>query len=182
MSRNYIALREELKFGKHKGTLVSDLLDFPEGIGYLVWCYNNTDIQIEDCIKSELYKLGLINPRLERKNSREWGGAIRDAYAHEKRNQVAIEPGGNLTMHMPIGRGKSVGAQLAVLSDVAKGGPIPPGVYRGTIVGIQDNPALGAKWREAFNNAAKRVMRLSGGIDEEHERDRDEVLFAGDRW
>lgn len=93
---NIITLREKLTFGKHAGTTGAQLLKSEEGTNYLVWIYNNTDIQIDANIVNTLASLGLVNLKMQRLNSRNLSmrQVMRDAHAHDKRLQVT--EGGNM--------------------------------------------------------------------------------------
>ncbi|ANO57533.1 hypothetical protein [Vibrio phage vB_VhaS-tm] len=99
---NIVELREKLTFGKHKGLTGQQLLKSGEGTAYLKWLYNNTDIQMDCFVVEALINAGLVDAKLQRRNSREGGGVsfaemYRDAKAHEHRNVIAEEGEGNLT-------------------------------------------------------------------------------------
>ena len=99
---NIVQLREPLTFGKHKGLTGQQLLKSAEGTSYLKWLYNNTDIRMDCFVAEALINAGLVDAKLQRRNSKEGGGVsfaemYRDAKANEHRNVIAEEGEGNLT-------------------------------------------------------------------------------------
>jgi len=66
---NIVQMDEMLTFGKRQGWTGKQLLDDPSGRDYLVWVYNNTDIQIDARIVGVLKLMGLIEFKRIRLNS-----------------------------------------------------------------------------------------------------------------
>lgn len=74
-SKNIIALRETIQFGRFRGCTGAELMKSGDGTKYLVWVFNNTDIQIESSIVNTLAAQGLVKLDAERRNQKA-GGAV----------------------------------------------------------------------------------------------------------
>lgn len=72
-SPNVITLRETIQFGKFRGCTGAQLMKSGEGTSYLVWIFNNTDIQIESSIVNTLAAQGLVKLDAVRKNQKAGG-------------------------------------------------------------------------------------------------------------
>lgn len=73
-SNNIITLRETIQFGRFRGCTGAELMKSCDGTSYLVWIYNNTDIQIESSIVNTLAAHGLVDMQLKRRNQKAGGG------------------------------------------------------------------------------------------------------------
>lgn len=73
-SNNIITLRETIQFGRFRGCTGAELMKSGDGTSYLVWIYNNTDIQIESSIVNTLAAHGLVDMQLKRRNQKAGGG------------------------------------------------------------------------------------------------------------
>ncbi|UFK26991.1 hypothetical protein [Vibrio phage vB_VpaS_AL-2] len=73
-SNNIITLRETIQFGRFRGCTGAELMKSSDGTSYLVWIYNNTDIQIESSIVNTLAAHGLVDMQLKRRNQKAGGG------------------------------------------------------------------------------------------------------------
>ncbi|QEA10918.1 hypothetical protein [Vibrio phage vB_VpS_CA8] len=82
-SNNIITLRETIQFGRFRGCTGAELMKSSDGTSYLVWIYNNTDIQIESSIVNTLAAHGLVKLDAVRKNQKA-GGVVEP----EKRTPV----------------------------------------------------------------------------------------------
>lgn len=87
---NIITLREPLTFGKHSGLTGQQLMKSEDGTKYLVWIWNNTDIQMDAHIVNALAAHGFIDLKVERRNSRD-GGAVSITPFAEHLNQQMLE-------------------------------------------------------------------------------------------
>ncbi|QDP52346.1 MAG: hypothetical protein Unbinned4162contig1001_46 [Prokaryotic dsDNA virus sp.] len=71
MSNNFITLREPIEFGKYRGTgkTGADLLNCPQGISYLKYLYNHTDVAMEHSLVNSLGKEVDLVANDQRRNS-----------------------------------------------------------------------------------------------------------------
>lgn len=115
---NIVVLGKRLTFGKHKGLTAAELLKSKEGTRYLVWLYNNTDIQMDCHVVTSLSTAGLVDRKQVRNNSKD-----RSANPQPK---IELKDGGNLSQ--VLGRagvnsfneleGRTVFIQLAGRQDI----------------------------------------------------------------
>ncbi|QIW90737.1 UNVERIFIED_ORG: hypothetical protein GCAPEGMB_00418 [Vibrio phage V07] len=75
-SKNIITLRETIQFGRFRGCTGAELMKSGEGTSYLVWIFNNTDIQIEAPIVNTLAAQGLVKLDTERRNQKAGGAQL----------------------------------------------------------------------------------------------------------
>lgn len=65
-----VCLESVLGFGRFENFTGKELLDRDDGISYLVWVYNRTDIPMDARIVNHLQGLGLISRTMVRSNSK----------------------------------------------------------------------------------------------------------------
>jgi len=67
---NEVQLTEPLGFGRFENFTGAELLARQDGVEYLVWVYNRTDIPMDARIVNQLIQLGLVSISLQRANSK----------------------------------------------------------------------------------------------------------------